>query len=233
MASSESTCWTVLHAAAGGNDAAREEFARRYAPLVRAYLAAWWRGSPLVGEVDDAVQDVFVECLRDGGMLERAEPGRSGGFRAFLYGLVRNVALRFETKRARRRVVGLGCALMLAGVLGAIGFYRAERHRWKAEHAEQLRLESALAVLVPMEGKTRYLLEHSASAKSQDAVHWADLLASCRRVAEQAAATAPDDDTREWYEKLVRELSRQEAALRERIEGHSRPENPARNAAGP
>ena len=35
-------------------------------------------------------------------------PGRTGpaGFRAFLYGLVRNVALRFEQRRARPRRVG-------------------------------------------------------------------------------------------------------------------------------
>lgn len=103
MAAAESTCWTVLRAAAGGDDPARDQFAARYAPLVRAYLAARWRGSPLVGDLDDAVQEVFVECLRQGGGLDRAEPGRPGGFRAFLYGLVRHVALRFESRRGRRR----------------------------------------------------------------------------------------------------------------------------------
>ena len=102
MEPSDSTCWTVLHGAAEGDDRARAEFAARYAPLVRAYLAARWRGSPLIQEMEDAVQDVFVECLRHGGVLERAEPGRPGGFRAFLYGLVRNIALKIEASRARR-----------------------------------------------------------------------------------------------------------------------------------
>jgi RNA polymerase sigma-70 factor (ECF subfamily) len=101
---SNSTCWTVLQDAAGGDDAARAEFATRYAPLVRAYLGARWRGTALIHELDDAVQDVFVECLRQGGMLQRADPGRPGGFRAFLYGLVRNIALRIEQDRARRCV---------------------------------------------------------------------------------------------------------------------------------
>jgi RNA polymerase sigma factor (sigma-70 family) len=101
MASPESTCWTVLRDAATGASAAREAFGARYEPMIRAYLAARWRGSALVQDVDDAVQEVFVECLRQGGGLERARPDRPGGFRAFLYGLVRNVALRFETRRAR------------------------------------------------------------------------------------------------------------------------------------
>jgi RNA polymerase sigma-70 factor (ECF subfamily) len=103
MGQADSTCWTVLQGAAAGDDAARAEFAARYVPLVRAYLAARWRAAPQIQDLDDAVQDVFVECLRHGGMLQRADPGRPGGFRAFLYGLVRNVALRIEQDGVRRR----------------------------------------------------------------------------------------------------------------------------------
>jgi RNA polymerase sigma-70 factor (ECF subfamily) len=98
----DSTCWTTLRDAAAGERPAREEFAARYAPMVRAYLAARWRPSPMLQELDDAVQEVFVECLRQGGALEHARADRPGGFRPFLYGLVRNVALRFERARARR-----------------------------------------------------------------------------------------------------------------------------------
>jgi RNA polymerase sigma-70 factor (ECF subfamily) len=103
MAQGESTCWTVIQAAAAGSAAEREEFARRYDRVVRAYLAARWRNSPCLRELDDAVQEVFVECFKQGGMLQRAEQGRPGGFRAFLYGVVRNVALRAEAGRARLR----------------------------------------------------------------------------------------------------------------------------------
>src|SRR5262249_19049067 len=40
MPGPESTCWTVIHAAAAGAAADREQFAQRYGPVVRAYLAA-------------------------------------------------------------------------------------------------------------------------------------------------------------------------------------------------
>lgn len=78
MFSPDSTCWTVLRAAAAGANEARGAFAGRYEPMVRAYLAARWRGSPLMQELDDAVQEAFVECLRQGGGLERATFAASG-----------------------------------------------------------------------------------------------------------------------------------------------------------
>ena len=49
------------------------------------------------------MQEVFVDCFRQGGILERADPERPGGFRAFLFGVVRTVALRFEAPRTRVR----------------------------------------------------------------------------------------------------------------------------------
>src|SRR5262245_22901719 len=101
MTTPESTCWTVIRAAAAGSPTDREELARRYVSVVRAYLAARWRGSPLNAERDDAVQEVFVECFRRGGALETVGAGRVPSFRAFLYGVVRNVARRFEARPAR------------------------------------------------------------------------------------------------------------------------------------
>ncbi|MCI0379873.1 MAG: hypothetical protein L0215_20010 [Gemmataceae bacterium] len=98
-----STCWTVIQGAAAGRSEDREHFARRYAPVVQAYLAARWRGSPLGTELDDAVQEVFVECFKQGGVLQRVDRERPGGFRPFLYGMLRNVALRMEAARARGR----------------------------------------------------------------------------------------------------------------------------------
>lgn len=85
--------------AAGGNPAARERFARVYLPVVRAYLTARWRASVHPRDADDAAQDVFVECFRGGGALERLDAGRPGGFRAFLLGVARNVARRHEDRR--------------------------------------------------------------------------------------------------------------------------------------
>jgi DNA-directed RNA polymerase specialized sigma24 family protein len=99
MHASETTCWTMIRGAAAGRAPDRDEFSRRYSPVIRAYLAARWRGSTLVGEIDDAEQEVFIDCFKDGGALGRANPERP--FRAFLYGVVKHVAQRFE--RARQK----------------------------------------------------------------------------------------------------------------------------------
>jgi RNA polymerase sigma-70 factor (ECF subfamily) len=103
MSETGATCWTLIQGAAAGGGPEREEFAHRYASVVRAYLRARWKGGPLIREVDDVTQDVFLECFRGGGALEKVEQGRPGGFRAFLYGVVRNVARGHERRRARRR----------------------------------------------------------------------------------------------------------------------------------
>lgn len=97
MALNESTCWTMIQAAAAGDGPQRELFARTYEPAIRAYLAARWKGSRNAAHIDDGVQAVFVECLREGGMLSRANSESAGGFRAFLYGTVRNIARRIES----------------------------------------------------------------------------------------------------------------------------------------
>ncbi len=104
MFTSESTCWTVIRAAAAGSPADRDELGRRYLAIVRAYLAARWRGSHLLADLDDAVQETFVECFRQGGALEAAGEGRVPNFRPFLYGIVRNVARRFESRLVRAAV---------------------------------------------------------------------------------------------------------------------------------
>jgi RNA polymerase sigma factor (sigma-70 family) len=74
-----------------------------YEPVVRAYLRARWRGSQRLQELDDAAQDVFAESVRPGGVLDRLDPSRPGGFRAFLYGVIRVVALRVEARTARAK----------------------------------------------------------------------------------------------------------------------------------
>jgi RNA polymerase sigma-70 factor (ECF subfamily) len=103
MSSSEITCWTLIRAAAQGNHAERELFAQRYLGSVRAYLQARWGSSANRDLVDDAVQDVFVECFRTDGALGRVDCNRGGTFRAYLYGVVRNVALRVESRQAADR----------------------------------------------------------------------------------------------------------------------------------
>lgn len=105
MGQSEITCWTVIEAAAAGCAAEREGFAQRYQSVVRAYLATRWCGSSLwLHDLEDAGQDVFVECFKPNGALARAQRDRLGGFRAFLSGVVRNVVRRRETKRDGERL---------------------------------------------------------------------------------------------------------------------------------
>ena len=95
----ETTCWDLIRLASAGEDAGRRRFVGRYEPFVRALLASRWRGSRRAGEIDDAVQEVFVECFRAGGVLDRVEGDRVPAFRPFLVGVVRNVARRVERRR--------------------------------------------------------------------------------------------------------------------------------------
>lgn len=103
MASLDTTCWTLVGAAAAGRREDRDEFARRYQGPVAAYLRARWSGTRYLQEIDDGVQELFLECFREGGILENTAKGRPGGFRAFLYGAVRNVALRIERRGGRQK----------------------------------------------------------------------------------------------------------------------------------
>jgi RNA polymerase sigma factor (sigma-70 family) len=98
----DATCWTLIEGAAAGDRGARDTFAERYLPLVRDYLEARWRARLSRTELEDAVQDVFVECLKSEGVLEHNRARRGQGFQGYLLGAVRNVALRIEERGARR-----------------------------------------------------------------------------------------------------------------------------------
>jgi RNA polymerase sigma-70 factor (ECF subfamily) len=113
VCASQTTCWTLIDAAASGGVREREEFARLYSAPVRAYLAQRWRGSGFVALLDDAVQEVFAACFCEGGPLARADRAR-GGFRAFLYGTVRNIARAMERRHRGQRDRPAGDAVDLS-----------------------------------------------------------------------------------------------------------------------
>jgi DNA-directed RNA polymerase specialized sigma24 family protein len=97
MTPADATCWTLIHAAAAGERAARDDFARLYEPIARSYFTTRWRQSPCLASLDDSVQDVFVECFKSNGVLDRVVELRPDGFRAFFHGVLRNIARRHES----------------------------------------------------------------------------------------------------------------------------------------
>ena len=99
VTSADATCWTLIHAAAGGDRTARDGFARLYEPIARTYFTTRWRQSQMLAKVDDAVQDVFVECFKCQGVLEKVVESHPDGFRAFFHGVLRNIARRHEAAR--------------------------------------------------------------------------------------------------------------------------------------
>jgi RNA polymerase sigma-70 factor (ECF subfamily) len=97
------TSWTIIEGAAGGSADARERFAVLYAPALGAYFRSRWRDSACRTAVDEAVQEVFVDCFKPGGALDRVDRDRSGGFSAFFYGVARNIARRIEKSHAQHQ----------------------------------------------------------------------------------------------------------------------------------
>jgi RNA polymerase sigma factor (sigma-70 family) len=93
--------------AGSGDHAARTAFVARYEPALRRYIAARWRLALNHEQVLDATQEVILECLKENGALSRVDRECNSGFRAFLYGVARNVSLRVEQRRKRRALSSL------------------------------------------------------------------------------------------------------------------------------
>jgi RNA polymerase sigma factor (sigma-70 family) len=93
----------MILGAAARQPADQERFATVYTPMIKAYLAARWRLPIHHEDVGDASQEVLLQCFRQHGALETVDPAYASGFRAFLYGVTRNVAAMTERKWARRR----------------------------------------------------------------------------------------------------------------------------------
>jgi len=99
----EATCWTLIENAAKGESTSRDRFADSYGAILKAYFGARWRAHRLSDSVPDAVQEVFVECFKEGGLLGRADREREGGFRPWFFGAAKRIALRFEEGRGMGR----------------------------------------------------------------------------------------------------------------------------------
>ncbi|MCA8957644.1 MAG: sigma-70 family RNA polymerase sigma factor [Planctomycetes bacterium] len=95
--------WRMIAAAAAGDPEARAAFVEAFQPTIRAALERDLKGH--LGQpdvIDDLVQEVFVECFKQGGALQRADPTRD--FKSFLLGIVANIRRRAWEVHTRRRL---------------------------------------------------------------------------------------------------------------------------------
>jgi len=158
----------MIAAAASGSLAAREEFVALYGAFIRQQLAARWHGTALLAHIDDAQQEVFVECLKHDGVLARADREVPEGFRALLGAVVRNVALRAETQRQRQRVreaqepptqlpapaSTIGRAMDRQWAMGQLRAAAAEQARWAMSIGEPAQRRVELLRLHFEEGRS-------------------------------------------------------------------------------
>ncbi|HMS16803.1 MAG TPA: hypothetical protein PKA37_08170 [Planctomycetota bacterium] len=107
MKARDSTCWTLVRGAASGDPESLESFSHFYGPVIRTYLSARWRCSLEHEDVGDGAREIFLQCLKPGGALSRVDDQQPGGFRGYLYGITRNVALSLDARRMRARHEGL------------------------------------------------------------------------------------------------------------------------------
>jgi DNA-directed RNA polymerase specialized sigma24 family protein len=149
MTPPDATCWTLIHAAAGGDRTARNAFARIYEPIAKAYFAARWKQAR--HSLDDAVQDVFVECFKTDGVLHKVIDQQPDGFRGYFHGVLRNIALRHE---AKRQAVPLPPEQPADDTSLSVAFDKAwarailkEAARVQAENAKDERAKKRLALL--------------------------------------------------------------------------------------
>ncbi len=99
------TCWTLILGAGQGAEQDVDIFVDVYGPVIRAYLSSRWPTLAHAQRIDDAMQEVFVECFKHGGVLARAAPDKLQSFRAFLLGVARNVGRRFEKSAGSSREI--------------------------------------------------------------------------------------------------------------------------------
>ena len=105
MSNLDTSSWSLIRRAAAGNPQDRERFAARYAPVIRAYFSARWH-LPLAHErVQDASQEVFVQCFKPGGVLTQADPSHGSGFQAFLYGVARRIGANLDRRLGQRKEI--------------------------------------------------------------------------------------------------------------------------------
>ncbi|MFO0956322.1 MAG: hypothetical protein U0800_02515 [Isosphaeraceae bacterium] len=95
---------------------------------------------------------------------------------------------------------------------------RAAGAELAAEKERQGRLQGALQVLMAAEEKGNFLIMRASGVRDEEAGKWAEVLVTCRVVAERTAEAAPEGPGRERARLLVEQLREKEAELRQRAE---------------
>lgn len=148
-------------------------------------------------------------------------------------------------RRARRLTLALAGVIALAAIIGGALYLRAEHESVRAQSADLLakrnaleaerqrgkRLEAALEVLVPLEGKGQYVLMQAAEAADKDLDKWIHLLRMIRQIALRTATTAPTPASRQRAQDLADQLQHREVELTKRLAKDQRPIPPHDNRA--
>jgi tRNA A-37 threonylcarbamoyl transferase component Bud32 len=144
-------------------------------------------------------------------------------------------------RRGRRLVAALASVVLLASAIAG-GFYlrsehqklmaaearqRADRAALDLERERRARLEATLEILVPLEGKARYMLLQAAEAADRDLDRWVTLLGLVRQVVLRSAENAPTEATRRKAGDLADELRKREGELRARLAKAGSPPRPS------
>jgi hypothetical protein len=139
-------------------------------------------------------------------------------------------AVAASERRARRLTGALAGVILGAFVLGGVGSLwamrqqvravraelRAEGDRLRSEREHRERVEGALEVLLATEQKGQFLISQAAGVEGRNAAKWADMIATCRAVAERVARATPDEAARRRALNLADRLRAEEADLRRR-----------------
>jgi hypothetical protein len=134
-------------------------------------------------------------------------------------------------RRVRSLVVTIAGILILAtaagGALYSLYQYQkrqaaeaqliADRARLDLERERRERLEASLEILVPLDGKARYMVLEAANVASRDLDRWLHLMGMLREVVNRTAENAPTDDARRKAKELAAQLLECEESLKDRI----------------
>lgn len=93
----------------------------------------------------------------------------------------------------------------------------ADRAKLDLEREQRARLEGTLEVLVPLNGKARFMVVQAANMADRDLDRWIELMGMLREVASRTAENAPTKEVRTQAQAIVEELRSAEKGLRERL----------------